>query len=257
MTDSGYERITAADGGTFAAYRATPARTPAPGVLLFQEIFGINDNIRGLADTLAGHGYLVLAPDMFWRLRPRFESKDESGMAEGMALVQRLDFPLAGADMTATLAHLRRMPECSGKVGAVGFCLGGTLAFLAAATAKPAEPPSNGHGLDAAVPYYGSGIGQLLDLAAGVECPLLMHYGDEDPYIPAEQIDAVQAAFADRPDVTVLRYPAGHAFSNWDAPSFYRKEPADLAWERTLAFLGAQLGMSVRPSSWQPAPLDE
>ena len=236
MTVTHYERITATDGGTFDAYCAVPAHTPAPGVLLFQEIFGINDNIRGLAENLADQGYLVLAPDMFWRLQPRFESKDESGVADGMALVQRLDFGLARTDMAATLAHLRGMGGCTGRVGAVGFCLGGTLAFLAAATAKP-----DGRGLDAAVPYYGSGIHQMLDLVPAVQCPLLMHYGDDDPYIPGDQIAQVEAALAGRTDITVHHYAAGHAFSNWDAPSFYREEPAELAWRRTLAFLAEQL----------------
>jgi carboxymethylenebutenolidase len=221
MTHTHYASIEAADGGHFDAYCAVPDRDPAPGVLLFQEIFGINDNIRGLAEKLAAAGFLVLAPDMFWRLEPRFERKDESGLADAMSMVQRLDFTLARADMAATLAQLRAMPGCTGRVGAVGFCLGGTLTFLAAATAKP-----DGCGLDAAVPYYGS---------------MLLHYGDEDPYITAEQIAQVEQALADRKDVTVHHYDAGHAFSNWDAPSMYRAEPAELAWTRTLAFLAEQL----------------
>ena len=173
---------------------------------------------------------------MFWRLQPRFESKDESGMAEGMALVQRLDFPLAGADIAATLAHLRGLPGCSGRVGTVGFCLGGTLSFLAAATAKP-----DGRGLDAAVPYYGSGIHGMLDLAPQIDCPMLLHYGDDDPYIPAEQIDFGRGGVRRPGRGERAALPAGHAFSNWDAPSFYRKQPADLAWQRTLAFLAEHL----------------
>ena len=159
MTHTHYATIEAADGGRFDAYCAVPDRDPAPGVLLFQEIFGINDNIRGLAEKLADAGFLVLAPDMFWRLEPRFERKDESGLADAMSMVQRLDFTLARADIAATLARLRTMPGCTGRVGAVGFCLGGTLTFLAAATAKP-----DGRGLDAAVPYYGSGIHEMLEL---------------------------------------------------------------------------------------------
>jgi carboxymethylenebutenolidase len=236
MTHTHYASIEAADGGHFDAYCAVPDREPAPGVLLFQEIFGINDNIRGLAEKLAAAGFLVLAPDMFWRLEPRFERKDESGLADAMSMVHRLDFTLARADMAATLTQLRAMPGCTGRVGAVGFCLGGTLTFLAAATAKP-----DGRGLDAAVPYYGSGIHEMLELVPAVECPMLLHYGDEDPYITAEQIAQVEQALADRKDVTVHHYDAGHAFSNWDAPSMYRAEPAELAWTRTLAFLAEQL----------------
>jgi carboxymethylenebutenolidase len=91
------------------------------------------------------------------------------------------------------------------------------------------------------VSYYGSGIAGMLDAADRVECPVLFHYGADDPYIPVDQIDAVEKAFAGNPDVEVLRYAAGHAFSNWDAPSMYDAAAADLAWERTLGFFGERL----------------
>lgn len=227
---TGYEQVHAADG-VFDAYRADPGRTPAPGIVLLQEIFGINDNIRGLSDRLAEAGYLVLAPDVFWRIERRFERKDESGLTDGMARVQQLDFAEVGGDLAATVAHLRALPECDGRVGVVGFCLGGTLAFVTAAVAKP----------DAAVSYYGSGTAGQLGLLEQIDCPLLFHYGENDPYIPEEQIAAVEQATADRPDVTVHRYAAGHAFSNWDAPSMYDEAAATQAWERTLAFFGEHL----------------
>ena len=89
--------------------------------------------------------------------------------------------------------------------------------------------------------YYGSGINDMLGMAPQIECPMLFHFGERDPYIPTEQIDAVEQAMAGHADVAVERYDAGHAFSNWDAPTFYRQQPADLAWERTLAFLAEQL----------------
>ncbi|HXV94880.1 MAG TPA: dienelactone hydrolase family protein [Pseudonocardia sp.] len=231
--DTGYERVRAHDGGEFDAFCARPGGR-APGVVLFQEIFGINDNMRGLAVRLAEAGYLAMVPDVFWRLQPRFERKDESGIAEGMAMVQRLDFALAERDMTSTLAHLRGTAQCTGKVGAVGFCLGGTLAFVFAAGARV-----DGRGPDAVVSYYGSGVPSMLDRAASIECPTLFHFGTRDPYIPAEQVDAVEAAVGDR--FTVLRYDAGHAFSNWDAPSLYDEAAATLAWDRTLAFLAEHL----------------
>jgi carboxymethylenebutenolidase len=236
MVSTHYEKVTATDGGVFDAFCAVPDAPSAPGVLVFQEIFGINDNIRGLSERLAEAGYLVLAPDVFWRIEPRFERKDESGMADGMERVQQLDFALAGADLTATLAHLRAMPGSNGKVGGVGFCLGGTLAYVFAATAR-----ADGRGPDAAVSYYGSGVPDMLGMADQIECPIMFHYGDRDQFIPIEQIDAVEQAVAGRPGVTMHRYAAGHAFSNWDTPSMYDKPAADQAWDRTLGFFAEHL----------------
>jgi carboxymethylenebutenolidase len=228
---SHYETITTPDGD-FDAFCAVPETTPAPAVLVLQEVFGINDNIRGLTEQLAEAGYLALAPDVFWRVEPRFERKDESGLADGMAHIQQLDFDLVPGDLTAVMAHALAMPECNGRIGAVGFCLGGTLAYLFAGTARV-----DGRGPDAVVSYYGSAINGMLDLAPRVECPVLFHYGAQDPYIPAEQIDEVERAFAGRPDVVLHRYEAGHAFSNWDAPTFFDEQAARTAWPRTLDFL--------------------
>ncbi|MGH2651321.1 MAG: dienelactone hydrolase family protein, partial [Actinomycetota bacterium] len=105
-----YERIPAADGGEFEAFCATPGSGSGPGVVLFQEIFGINDNMPGLAERLAGEGFVTLVPDMFWRLEPRFERKDESGLADAFGMVQSFDWDQAGPDMTATMAHLLALP---------------------------------------------------------------------------------------------------------------------------------------------------
>lgn len=231
-----YETITAGDGGTFEAYCAVPASGSGPGMLLFQEIFGINDNMRTLADRLAEAGYVTLVPDMFWRIEPRFERKDESGIGDAFAIVQKFDFATGVADIQATHAHLLSMPECTGKVGAMGFCLGGGLAFAAATMSRV-----DGRGPDAAVPYYGSPVNDLLDHVGDLECPTMFHYGDHDAFIPEEKIAEVESAVAGKPNVTFHRYDAGHAFSNWDAPSMYQQEAADLAWSRTLAFLGEHL----------------
>ena len=235
-TEPRYEPITTPEGDTFDAYCAVPGSGSGPGILLFQEIFGINDNMRGLADKLAGEGYVVLVPDMFWRIERRFERKDESGMAEAFAIMQQLDFETAAEDIASTHAHLLQMSECTGKVGAVGFCLGGTLAFSAAGRSQV-----DGEGIDAAVSYYGSGNNDLLGLLPSVHCPMLFHYGAEDPFIPEEKIVEVEQAVADRADITVHRYAAGHAFSNWDAPSMYQEAAATEAWARTLAFFAAHL----------------
>jgi carboxymethylenebutenolidase len=229
------ETISTPDG-EFTAFCAVPGTTPAPAVLVLQEVFGINDNIRGLAGQLAEAGYLALAPDVFWRSGPGFERKDESGLADGFARVQQLDLDVTAADLAATMAHALALPECDGRVGGVGFCLGGTLAYLLAAQARV-----DGRGPDAVVSYYGSAINGRLDAADRVECPVLFHYGANDPYIPTEQVDEVERAFADRPDVAVHRYDAGHAFSNWDAPSMYDEAAARIAWDRTLGFFDAHL----------------
>ena len=234
---TGYETVTASDGGTFDAYCAIPeGEGPWPGVVLFQEIFGINENMRGLAEKTADAGYLALVPDMFWRLEPRFERKDESGLADGFALIQKFDWERGGADIASTLAHLRAMPECNGRAGGVGFCFGGVLAYLFAATARP-----DGKGPDAAVSYYGSGVHGMLGLADTIECPIMFHYGNRDAFIPGEQIDQVEAAVAGRPNVEFHRYDAGHAFSNWDAPSMYDQTSAAEAWGRTVDFFSRHL----------------
>jgi carboxymethylenebutenolidase len=204
---------------------------------VFQEIFGINDNMRDLADRLAAAGYVAIVPDMFWRLERRFERKDESAMGEAFAMIQRYDFAWAGPDIAATHAHLAAMDACTGKVGAVGFCFGGTLAFLAAALSEV-----DGRGVDAAVSYYGSGTNAQLGLLDQITCPLLFHYGEADPFIPEEQVAEVERAAEGRAHVQVLRYPgAGHAFSNGDAPSMHHPEAAALAWSRTLDFFAAHL----------------
>lgn len=235
-TEPRYEPITTPEGDTFDAYCAVPASGSGPGILLFQEIFGINDNMRGLADKLADEGYVVLVPDMFWRIERRFERKDESGMAEAFAIMQQLDFETAAEDIASTHAHLLQMTECTGKIGAVGFCLGGSLAFAAAGRSQV-----DGEGIDAAVSYYGSGNNDLLGLLPSVDCPMLFHYGAEDPFIPEEEIVEVEQAVAARADITVHRYAAGHAFSNWDAPSMYQEAAATEAWARTLAFFATHL----------------
>jgi carboxymethylenebutenolidase len=231
-----YETVLTDDGQGFEAFCAVPEGGAGPGILLFQEIFGINDNMRGLAEKLARLGYVVLVPDMFWRIERRFERKDESGLGDAFAMVQQFEFAAAISDITATHAHLLSMNECTGRIGAVGFCLGGGLAF-AAATLSRVGP----RGVDAAVCYYGSAVNDLLGHVHALECPCLFHYGSTDPFISPEKIDEVEQAVRGRPGVEFHLYEAGHAFSNWDAPSMYDRAAADAAWSRTIEFLHAHL----------------
>jgi carboxymethylenebutenolidase len=231
-----YETIRTPEGGSFEAFCAVPESGSGPGVLVFQEIFGINDNMRGLAEKFAREGYVALVPDMFWRIEPRFERKDESGMGDAIAIMQQFDFEAAIGDIQSAHAHLLAMEECSATVGAVGFCLGGGLAFAAATLSQV-----DGHRMDAAVCYYGSAVNDLLGHVEKLDCPCLFHYGSNDPYIPADKINEVERAAGGRPGVEFHFYDAGHAFSNWDAPSMYNQAAADEAWLRTVAFFDAHL----------------
>ena len=231
-----WEKVQAHDGGTFDAFCAVPESGSGPGMLVFQEIFGVNENIRGLSERLAEAGFVALAPDMFWRIEPRFERKDESGFADAMAMIGKFDQAAGAQDISSAFAHLLGMSECTGKVGAVGFCLGGTLTYVTAATAR-----ADGKGPDAAVSYYGSGINDMLEMADAIECPIMFHYGDRDPFISQEAVAAVESALGSRPNVTFHHYDAGHAFSNWDAPSMYDEKASNEAWGRTIAFLTEHL----------------
>ena len=138
-----------------------------PGIVMFQEIFGINDNMRALAERLAGEGYVVLVPDMFWRIEPRFERKDESGLGDAMARWCAASTPsLAIDDIAATHAHLLEMDECTGKIGAVGFCLGGGPGL------RDRRPePGRRARADVAVSYYGSAVNDMLGMVDSIECP--------------------------------------------------------------------------------------
>ena len=234
--DPPLRRIAAHDGGAFDAYATLPAAGSGPGVLLFHEIFGVNDNIRELAHRLADAGYLTLAPDLFWRIAPGFQRNDESAIPECRAMLEKLDWTAATTDITSAFAHLLAMPECRGTVGGIGFCLGGTFSYTLATSCRV-----DGRGPDAVVSYYGSGVTARLDHAHLITCPILFHYGSRDPYIPPDQIAAVEAAMAGHPMATLYRYNAGHAFANPDAASMYDAEAAELSWRRTLAFLAHHL----------------
>jgi carboxymethylenebutenolidase len=169
---------------------------------------------------------------MFWRIEPRFERKDESGMGDAFAMMQKFDFAMAVEDIKATYQHLVGLASCNGKVGAMGFCLGGGLAFVAATNAP----------VDAAVCYYGSAINDLLGDVDKLTAPTMFHYGDNDPFITKDKIDEVEQAVSGKPGVEFHRYEAGHAFSNWDAPSMYHEASAEQAWGRTVEFLHRHLG---------------
>lgn len=223
--------IAVADG-SFAALVVRPDHVrpgPAPVVVVLQEIFGVNPGIRSIAHELAGHGFIAVCPDLFWRSE-RGLSMDESNpkhQERGFALYGAYDFDQGVADVVATIAAARVLDGASGKVGVMGFCLGGLLTFLTAATGAA----------DAAVAYYGGGTERFLERAGGLHTPLLMHLAEEDEYIGKDAQAAIRAAVADRSGVTVHGYPGqSHAFAR-PGGAHFDQASADLANGRTLAFL--------------------
>ncbi|MEA2299622.1 MAG: carboxymethylenebutenolidase [Solirubrobacteraceae bacterium] len=230
---TGSERVQTPDG-EMGAHLVLPATGSGPGVLLLQEIFGVGPYIKAVADRLGELGYVVLAPDLYWRTEPGLVlDHDQAGMALAMAAGQRLDRDDAVADAVAALGHLRRLPAVAGRVGVLGFCLGGALAFQVAARGDP----------DAAVCYYGSGIADALDAAAEITCPVLFHFGAEDPFIPREHADRVAGLAASRADMEChIHDGAGHAFDNHESAMFHHPEAAAAAWALTRDFLDRTLG---------------
>ena len=230
-TSTRRERVETADGG-LDAHVAIPQAGSGPGMLLIHEIFGVNDYVRDSARRLAELGYVVLAPDLFWRTQPGLElAHDDEGLQQGFAAMQRLDVPQAVQDAIVALGALRALPEVAqagGHAGVLGFCLGGTIAFQVAAHGDP----------DTAVCYYGSGIPAALGDAASIDCPTIIHWGSEDPYTPADQFEAIAAMAADREGVEFhLHEGAGHAFDNSFSARFHEPRAAAAAWTLTTAFL--------------------
>jgi carboxymethylenebutenolidase len=213
-----------------AGYLALPPAGRGPGLLLWQEIFGVNPHIRAVAEQYALDGFVVLAPDTFWRQAPRVDlGYDGDDRSRAMGLMQAYAADQALADIAAAATTLRALPEvASAKVGSIGYCMGGRLAYLTAATA----------GVDAAVAFYGGGIHNSLDRAGAVRCPMQFHYAGIDEHIPPAAVQRVRDAL---PAAEVHVYPgAMHGFNCW-ARASYHAPSAAVAHGRALAFLGTHL----------------
>jgi carboxymethylenebutenolidase len=220
------------DAGDMPLHVWVPATGSGPGILLIQEIFGVGPYIRAVAGRLADAGYVVGAPEVFWRFAPGWESAhDEAGLTASLEQANQLDPGTAAQDCVKALATLDGLDEVVGTPGVMGFCLGGTLAYAVAAGADPSV----------CVSYYGSGVPQMLDELDRVTCPTLFHFGNDDPYIPAEGIDALNAAIAGRPNLVLNVENAGHAFDNHESEMFWNESAAQAAWAKTMAFLGEHL----------------
>src|SRR5512142_2211020 len=197
--------ITTRDG-SFSAYVARPKAASAPAVVVIQEIFGVNQVMRDITDGLAGQGYLAICPDLFWRIEPGVDitDKSEAEWKKAFELFNAFDVDNGVKDIAATVAAIRKDPGCSGKVGAVGFCLGGLLAFLTATRTDA----------DASVAYYGVGIENRLAEAEKLAGPLLMHIAEDDQFVPKPAQAMILAALKNHPQVTLYAYPGrDHAFA--------------------------------------------
>ena len=232
------ETINTSDGGTYDGWLFLPDRGTGPGVMLLQEIFGVGSFLRAKANDLAALGYVVLCPDVFWRTEPHVAyDHDAAGLEAAFGIMtrwsQEVDELTAQADLLSAFEHLRGLEEVGARAtGVMGYCLGGRLAYEVAVAGQP----------DAAVCYYGSGIGGRLDHAGDITCPILFHYGTSDPYIPNEEAEAVEKTFAGREGAEVHLHPgAGHAFENFEAPDFHSADATASSWPITTSFLARHL----------------
>jgi carboxymethylenebutenolidase len=217
--------LKAADAHKLAAYRAEPAGKPRGGVVVIQEIFGVNSHVKSVADGYANDGYLAIAPAMFDRLQRGYDTGySQPEIQAGIALMQKLDWKNTLLDVEAAVKEAAK----GGKVGIVGYCWGGTVAWVSAARAA---------GLACAVPYYGGGMPGFISEMPKV--PTMCHFGELDQSPTLEQSKAIAKA---HPEIIAHFYPgAGHGF-NCDQRGAYHADSAKLARERTLAFFRKHLG---------------
>ena len=221
---STWVELKASDGATISAYHLAPRSKRRGGLVVVQEIFGVNSHIRGVAERYAALGFEVLAPSFFDRIEPRVElGYDEAGFQRGRALVTQLGFDKPLLDIAAAA---QKLSVSKSRVGLVGYCWGGTVAFLAAARVPT---------LSASVGYYGSTIPRFVTEAAKV--PLLLHFGEQDKSLPMAEVDKIREQ---RPEAEVNVYQAGHGFNCEQRPS-YDEPSAKLALERTLSFFDKHL----------------
>jgi len=220
--------------GTFGAYLAAPANGHGPALVLLQEIFGVNAVMRELADDYAAQGFFALVPDLFWRLQPGIElsDKSEAEWQAAFGYMQRFDAAQGIRDVQTAITYLRTLAGVSGKVGAVGYCLGGFLAYLTAVRTD----------VDASTGYYGMNIQKYLTEGPNLKKPLMLHVAEKDEYNNPHAQKSVRDFFADSPLVTIHHYPEmNHAFAR-PGGAHYDEANAMLANGRTIAFFRQHLG---------------
>lgn len=228
--------IKATDGsGSFFAYVAEPKTKPAGAVVVIQEIFGVSDSLKAIADAVADQGFIAVAPDLFWRLEPRVNLTDrtQAEWDKAFALLNAFDQEKGVDDLKATLAAARKLPGCNGRAGTMGFCLGGRMAAMMALNSDA----------DCNVSYYGVGLeGLFAEGSSGVEKPFLVHIAENDKFVPKAAQGTVLAALAPNPVVEAHVYPGvDHAFARVDGQHWDGRAAA-IANGRTAAFLSRWLG---------------
>jgi carboxymethylenebutenolidase len=215
--------------GAFAAYIAKPKTSPAPAVVVLQEVFGVNADIRKTCDELAGQGFIAVAPDLFWRQEPGVDLNhwSDAEWKKGLALYTAYNRDKGVRDIVATAHAAGQLEGASGKVGVMGFCLGGLMTFLTAAREK----------IDAAVAYHGGETEKYLDEADKITAPMLMHLAEEDEFISKEAQTKIKAALSNKPNVEIYSYPGcNHAFARHTG-THYNAAAAAKANGRTWQFL--------------------
>ncbi len=225
--------LDAADGGKFGAYLAAPESSVGAGMVVLQEIFGVNKVMRDIANGLASNGYFSIVPDLFWRQEPGIQLTDQTEADWGRAfeLYQGFDENLGIEDARAALAYVRAVPGCTGKVGSVGYCLGGKLAYLMSTRSD----------IDCAVGYYGVGIDASLGEAVNIRNPLLLHIAEKDGFVPPEAQAKVKERLGDNSLVTIHAYPdVDHAFARVGGEQ-YDLAAAELANRRSAEVLASRL----------------
>jgi carboxymethylenebutenolidase len=223
------------EGGEFSAYLAQPTKTPAPVVVVLHEVFGVNEDIRQTCRELADKGFIAIAPELFWRQERGVDLNtwSDEEWQKGLALYTAYDRDIGVRDVIATVRATEQLQGATGKVGVMGFCLGGLMTYLTAAR----------HHLDAGVAYHGGDTESYLDEAHAIGAPFLMHLAEEDEYISKDAQVRIKAALARVPSATVYSYPGqNHAFARHTG-LHYNAEAAALANGRTVAFLAVHLGL--------------
>jgi carboxymethylenebutenolidase len=219
--------------GAFSAYVARPVAASAPAIVVLHEVFGVNADLRETCHELADKGYIAICPDLFWRQEPGVDLSHwtEAEWKKGLALYSAYDFDAGVSDVADTVAAGRTLDGASGKVGVMGFCLGGLMTFLTAARMN----------VDCAVAYYGGGTENHLSESGGVTVPMLMHLGEEDEFISKDAQRKIKVAFAGNPHVEIHSYPGcSHAFARYTGVH-YDPAAASIANGRTWAFFAKHL----------------